>query len=111
MLFCFNSTRGHRLDHAGTELGAELLVDMFPERLHLTVLMLVQGDGKIPAFGRMRVEFGDGEETPWHGVVTERRIAHTYRQPGTYPVKVWFQLPTRVSPQLHKQTVEVHAAR
>ena len=43
--------------------------------------------------------------------VAERRVAHIYRQPGTYQVKVWFELPSRVAPQLHRQTVEVHAAK
>jgi hypothetical protein len=108
--FCFTSARGH-IDWTSLRPNParSALVDMFPDGLHLTVLVLVEGDGRHPAFGRMRVEFGDGEETPWDGVVTERRIAHTYRQPGTYPVKVWFQLPARVSPQLHRQTVEVRA--
>ena len=107
--FCFTSARGH-IDWTslGPNPARSALVDMFPDGLHVTVLVLVQGDGKAPAFGRMRVEFGDGEETAWGGVLTEGRIAHTYRQPGTYPVKVWFQLPAHLSPQLHKQTVEVH---
>ena len=108
--FCFTSARG-RTDWArmGPNSARSALVDMSPDGLHLTVHVLVEGDGKAPAFGRMRVEFGDGEDTGWIGIVTERRIAHTYRQPGRYPVKVWFQLPARVSPQLHRQTVEIHA--
>jgi hypothetical protein len=108
--FCFTSARGHvDWTSLGPNSARSALVDMFPDGLHLTVLVLVEGDGQHPAFGRMRVEFGDGEETPWDGVVNERRIAHTYQQPGTYPVRVWFQLPARVSPQLHRQTVEVRA--
>jgi hypothetical protein len=109
---CFTSARGH-IDwtRMGPNSARSALVDVFPDDLHVTVLVLVEGDGQAPAFGRMRVEFGDGEETAWGGILAERRVAHTYRQPGTYPVKVWFQLPARVSPQLHRQAVEVHAAR
>jgi hypothetical protein len=110
--FCFASTRGH-IDWTkmGPNSARSALVDMFPDRLRLTVLVLVQGDEHAPAFGRTRIEFGDGDQTEWTGVVAERRISHTYRQPGTYPVKVWFQLPVRVSPQLHEQTVEIQASK
>jgi hypothetical protein len=110
--FCFSSARGH-VDWTtmGPNSARSALVGLYPDGLHLIVHVLVQGDGKTPAFGRMRVEFGDGGETAWDGVLIERRVAHTYRQPGSYPVKVWFQLPARVSPQLHSQTVEVHAAK
>ena len=86
-------------------------IGLYPDDLRLTVQVLVDGDGKAPAFGRMLVEFGDGEKTAWDGVVTERRLVHTYHQPGTYPVKVWFQQPARVSPQLHSQMVEVRAGK
>ena len=107
---CFTSVRGH-IDWTsmGPNSARSALVDLKPDGLTMTVVVIVQGDGRTPAFGRMRVEFGDGEETPWTGVVLERRVAHTYRHAGTYPVKVWFQLPARVSPQLHNQTVEIHA--
>jgi hypothetical protein len=109
---CFTSAQGHiDLTGLGPNSARGALVDAFPDGLDLTVLVLVQGDGKTPAFGRMRVDFGDGEEMAWSGVLGERRVAHTYRQPGTYPVKVWFQLPADVSIQVHQQTVEVHTAR
>jgi hypothetical protein len=109
---CFTSAQGHiDLTGLGPNSARGALVDAFPDGLDLTVLVLVQGDGKTPAFGRMRVDFGDGEEMAWSGVLAERRVAHTYRQPGTYPVKVWFQLPADVSIQVHQQTVEVHTAR
>jgi hypothetical protein len=107
---CFTSTRG-RIDWTtmGPNSARSALVGLYPENLQLTVHVVVEGDGKVPAFGRMRIEFGDGEETAWSGIVAERRVLHTYQRPGIYPVKVWFQLPTRVSPQLHQDTVEVRA--
>jgi hypothetical protein len=110
--FCFTSARGHT-DWAtmGPNSARNVAVDMSQDGLNLSVLVLVQGDGKAPAFGRLRVEFGDGEETTWQGIFAERRVVHTYRRTGTYPVKVWFQLPTRVSPQLHSQTVEIRAGK
>ena len=109
---CFTSARGH-VDWTtmGPNSSRQAFIGLYPDDLRLTVQVLVEGDGTIPAFGRMLVEFGDGEKTAWDGVVTERRIVHTYHRPGTYPVKVWFQQPARVSPQLHSQMVEVHAGK
>jgi hypothetical protein len=110
--FCFTSARGHvNWTTMRPNSARSALVSLYPDDLRLTIQVLVVGDGQAPAFGRMRVEFGDGEATAWDGVVTERRIAHTYPQPGTYPVKVWFQLPARVSPQLHRETIEVRAGK
>jgi len=108
--FCFTSARGH-VDWSSLSPNSarSALIDMFPDGLRTTVLLLVQGDGKSPAFGRMRVEFGDGDQTAWTGVLAERRIEHRYERPGTYQVRVWFQLPARVAPQLHTQTVEVRS--
>ena len=107
---CFTSVRG-RIDWTtlGSNSARGMAVGMYPENLRLTVLVLVDGDGKAPAYGRMLVEFGDGDESSWAGILAERRVVHTYQRPGTYLVKVWFQLPTRLSPQLHQATVEVHA--
>jgi hypothetical protein len=107
---CFTSARGHvDWSNLGPNSARSALIDFFPDDLRMTVLLLVQGDGQTPAFGRMRVEFGDGEQTPWAGVLAERRVEHVYRQSGTYQVRVWFQLPTRVAPQLHTQAVEVRS--
>jgi hypothetical protein len=109
---CFTSARGH-VDWTtmGPNSLRQAFIGLYPDDLHLTVQVLAEGDGKVPAFGRMLVEFGDGEKTAWDGVVTERRIVHTYHQPGTYPVKVWFRHPARVSPELHSQMVEVRAGK
>jgi hypothetical protein len=109
---CFTSARGH-VDWTtmGSNSSRKAFIGLYPDDLRLTVEVLIEGDGTGPAVGRMLVEFGDGEKTAWDGVVIERRIIHTYRQPGTYPVKVWFQQPARVSPQLHSQVVEVRAGK
>jgi hypothetical protein len=109
---CFTSARGH-VDWTtmGPNSLRQAFIGLYPDDLRLTVQVLAEGDGKVPAFGRMLVEFGDGEKTAWDGVVTERRIVHTYHRPGTYPVKVWFQHPARVSPELHSQMVEVRAGK
>jgi hypothetical protein len=110
--FCFTSARGPvNWTTMRPNSARSALVGLHPDDLRLTIQVLVEGDGQVPAFGRMRVEFGDGEQTAWIGVLTEGRVAHAYRRPGAYPVKVWFQLPTRVSPQLHAQTVEMRAPR
>jgi hypothetical protein len=58
-----------------------------------TTIHVVLAGGEDPLrFGRMRAEFGDGSTTPWEGIVGDRRVVHTYEQPGRYPVVVWLQL-------------------
>jgi len=94
----------------GPNSARSALIDMVPDGRRMTVLLLVQGDDRNPAFGRMRIEFGDGEQTAWTGVLRERRVEHVYERPGTYQVNVWFQLPSRVAPQLHTRTVEVRGS-
>jgi hypothetical protein len=46
------------------------------------------------AFGRMRLEFGDGTTTPWLGIVGRRTVPHVYTGAGLYQVRVALQLPT-----------------
>jgi hypothetical protein len=98
---CFSSARG-QIDWARLEpnaaRGARVTVDT--DRLVATVRVDVDGDGRNLAFGRMRAEFGDGEETAWTGIVASDRIVHRYASPGTFHLKVWFRLPdgaTRLS--------------
>ncbi len=110
--YCFTSARGH-VDWTtlGPNSSRNVHVGLQPDDLRLTVQVLVEGDGKVPAFGRILVEFGDGEQTGWNGVLTERSIVHTYRQPGTYTVKVWSRIRAGVSPQVHRQMVEIRARK
>jgi hypothetical protein len=86
--------------------GAVIGVDKDRERARIHVV--IEGDGEVPAFGRVSIDFGDGTAMPWTGIVDERVVPHTYPGPGTYPLKVWVRLPDQVSPRLYSATVEIH---
>jgi hypothetical protein len=104
---CFSSAHG-QIDWArfgpNAARGARVTVDT--ERLVATIRVDVDGDGRNPAFGRVRAEFGDGQETGWIGIVNSDRLVHTYASPGVFHVKVWFRLPDGVM-RLSSDDVEV----
>ena len=47
----------------------------------------------IPAFGRVRIDFGDGQVSPWIGVVEAARITHQYGPAEIGRTMVTLQLP------------------
>jgi hypothetical protein len=105
---CFSSA-GARVEwtaHPNSASGALIGVDRDGERARIHVV--IEGDGEAPAFGRVSIDFGDGEAMPWTGIVNERVVPHTYPGPGTYPLKVWVRLPDQISPRLLSATVEIH---
>jgi hypothetical protein len=104
---CFTSLRSHVdwTTQPNSARGAAIGVQQ--DELRVTVQVIVEGDGRTPAFGRVRMDFGDGEETAWNGIVSERLLTHTYSRPGTYPLKVWFRLPGEIAPRLYATNVEV----
>jgi hypothetical protein len=104
---CFTSLQGRSdwTKQPNSANGAVIGIDK--DDLDVTLKVVAEGDGRVPAFGRLRVEFGDGEETPWSGLVGASVIPHTYRRPGTYAMKVWLRLPGESSPRLYDTTVEV----
>ena len=62
------------------------------ERLGVQVDIGIESEGGWTGFGRMRVDFGDQSGTLWTPVVGEWRVAHEYREPGTYLLTIWLQL-------------------
>jgi hypothetical protein len=44
-------------------------------------------------FGRVRLDYGDGQVTPTWGIVSDATVTHTYASPGTYTITAWLQLP------------------
>ena len=65
---------------------------MVTERLGVQVDIGIESEGVWTGFGRMRVDFGDQSGTLWTPVVGEWRVAHEYREPGTYLLTIWLQL-------------------
>ncbi|MEO8071171.1 MAG: hypothetical protein ABI652_07195, partial [Acidobacteriota bacterium] len=60
--------------------------------LAATIAVAVDGDDDTPGFGRLKVDFGDGQSTGWIGIVGATTATHTYRQTGDYGVVAWLQL-------------------
>lgn len=75
----------------------------------LTVDVSFASDGDLAGFGRVQVDFGDGEVTAWQGVVGRRAITHEYRQAGEYRLVVWQHL--RDGPRVDRRTIKVDGGR
>jgi len=108
-LGCVSSSRGHtdwKELEPNSARGAHVIVDK--DHLSISLRIAVEGDDALPAFGLTRVEFGDDSTTAWTGVVGALDVAHTYRRPGRYDVKIWFR--TKSSPiRLYHEAVDVDA--
>jgi hypothetical protein len=52
----------------------------------------LDGSDNTIRFARTHVDFGDGIEIPWSGIVDERHFEHTYSRPGSYGLVAWLQL-------------------
>jgi hypothetical protein len=59
----------------------------------VTVNVHLAGDDRVPRFGRVLTDFGDGSPATWSGIVSRKEISHAYREPGRYSLAVWVQLP------------------
>jgi len=69
--------------------------------LSVLVRVNVDGDGQELAFGRYRLDFGDGRMTPWTGVIGSADAEHAYAAAGDHAILLLFQLPdgTTISQQ------------
>jgi hypothetical protein len=61
--------------------------------LSVFVRVNVEGDGGELAFGRYRLDFGDGRMTPWTGVIGSADSQHVYAGEGVHAIVLLFQLP------------------
>jgi hypothetical protein len=59
--------------------------------LHVRLDVIVEGSPDAPAFGRARIDFGDGTAPLSTGVLGMRTVEHQYGGPGTYRVVVSFE--------------------
>jgi hypothetical protein len=77
--------------------------------LNVLVRVNVEGDGGELAFGRYRLDFGDGRMTPWTGVIGGADANHVYAAAGDHTIVLLFQLPdgTTIS---QRQEIAVGAA-
>jgi len=57
-----------------------------------TIHVHVDAPEHVLAFGRTRVEFGDGAAVSWSGIVGDRAFAHEYARPGAYTATTWLQM-------------------
>lgn len=91
--FCF-STQRTSIDWTRLEPNAAdtLRTDVEARGLALTLRVTLPTHGGQAAFGRVRVDFGDGSPTPWWGVVDGRSIEHVYPHPGQYTIVTVLQL-------------------
>ena len=88
-----------------------MTVDLAPGRRSVGIrINLITEDDRFARFGRVRVDFGDGNATSWSGIVEERRYEHLYRQPGTYSVVTWLQLRDGRS-RLDRRTINIGGAQ
>ena len=86
-------------------------VELTPGRRSLDLRVNLVGEGDpVARFGRVHVDFGDGNSTPWSGIVDEKRYEHQYRQPGTYSVVTWLQLRDGRT-HLDRRTIAIGAAQ
>jgi hypothetical protein len=69
-----------------------MTVDLTPARRKVELRVKLVGGDSAARFGRVHVDFGDGNSTRWSGIVDEGRYEHEYQQPGTYSVVTWLQL-------------------
>ena len=91
---CFG-TRARAIDWRWLEPNTTDRVNIEVSTDSLEASVRVVLGGAEPAgsrFGRMRADFGDGDEGSWTGIVEEGRLTHTYKRPGTYVLVVWLQL-------------------
>jgi hypothetical protein len=55
--------------------------------------IFVRAKGGEPAFGHVRIDFGDGTFSASVAVTDMRRLSHVYPGPGTYPIRAQLTLP------------------
>lgn len=57
------------------------------------VRIFAKAKGREPAYGHVRIDYGDGTTSPAIPVSGFRRVTHTYTMPGTFNVKARLRLP------------------
>jgi hypothetical protein len=74
-------------DARGVTLQPSVRASQVVVRVHVDTV----GDGI--GFGRVRLDYGDGQLTPTWGIVSDATVTHTYGSPGTYTITAWLQMP------------------
>jgi hypothetical protein len=69
-----------------------MTVEVVPQGRSIALKVGLDGSDGTIRFARTHVDFGDGSEIPWSGIVDERRFEHTYSRAGSYGLVTWLQL-------------------
>mgnify|MGYP001599371435 CR=1 FL=1 len=104
---CAASGRGH-VDAATMTWNGVERFDVFVEpgadrSAHLRLVATAR-DGE-PAFGHVRIEYGDGSYSPAIPVAGLRRLTHVYPRPGKYVVRAWLTLPDDTRRETYTEVV------
>jgi hypothetical protein len=103
---CFSSTE-RQIDWRWLEPNpaSTPAIDVTVEDGAVGVRVGLETDGAIRGFGRVRIDFGDGADTGWQGIVGAREASHRYEQAGRYRITVWVQVPD--AQRMHVERVEI----
>jgi len=104
---CAASGRG-QVDAASMTWNGVEQFDVFVEpgearQAHFRLVAAAR-DGE-PAYGHVRIEFGDGTYSSALPVAGLRRLTHVYPQPGTYLVRAWLTLPDETKRETYTEVM------
>jgi hypothetical protein len=90
---CFTSRNGSfDWTRLNPNTADAMTVHVVPQGQSITLSVRLDGSDNTIRFARTHVDFGDGIEIPWSGIVDERHFEHTYSRPGSYGLVAWLQL-------------------
>lgn len=69
------------------------------------IRLVAVADGGEPAYGRVRIEYGDGSFSPAVTVAGLKELTHVYRVPGTYRVRAFLTLPDETRRESYTEVV------
>lgn len=61
-------------------------------------------------FGRVRLDYGDGQVTPTWGIVSDATVTHAYRSSGAYTISAWLQMPDG-SARADRKTISINRSK
>jgi hypothetical protein len=75
----------------------------------LIVRVSLESDAGRAGLARVRVEYGDGSESPWTAVLDRRELQHRYARPGRYEIVTWVEWGAG-GHRMDRRTIEVSAS-
>ena len=105
--FCASSARGE-VDESSMVWNDLQQFDVFVEPMPNLIAefrVVATASKGEPAFGRVRIEFGDGGFSQDLPVAGLRKLTHVYRAPGRYKVRAFFTLPDETKRETYTEVV------